>query len=480
MALAREDSEFLSEARCRHFLAAIASRLLHEVSQAADPDRALTNLEKVSASLGAKAVLWELFSVNPPSLRLYVKLCATSQFLSEILINNPGMIDDLMDSLVVDRAQPATAIREELAELCKGAEDPVPILLAFRNKEWVRVGARDILGREPIRVVTRELSDVAEAIVQQVAADQYARLAARFGEPRREGTPRPARWAIVALGKFGGRELNYHSDLDLVCLYESDGSTKGGTASATDNLEFFTELARRVLRTLGGACGAAMLYRVDLRLRPHGTSGPLVMKLDRFRDYYDRQAAPWERLALTRARVCHARGDFGRRVAEAIREALSRPVDPARLAADVLAVRHQLEKSCGPGDVKRGRGGQVDIEFLVQYLQLAHGPAEPSLLRPNIWEALEALRRARRIDREMHDELRGAYDLLRTVESRIRIVHSGSVVGSLADPQVLSGVAGRMEGVAPDESRLAEILACQADRVRSRFLAVVGAAATGS
>ncbi len=124
---------------------------------------ALTNLEKVSASLGAKAMLWELFNFNPPTLRLYVELCSTSQFLSEILINNPGMVDDLMDSLVVDRSQPAEAIRGELAELCRGAEDLAPILLSFRNKEWVRIGTRDILRREPIRDVTRELADVAEA-----------------------------------------------------------------------------------------------------------------------------------------------------------------------------------------------------------------------------------------------------------------------------------------------------------------------------
>ena len=98
MALAREDFPFLSQARCRHFLAAIAPRLLEAISRTPDPDMTLTNLEKVSASLGAKAILWELFNFNPPSLRLYVELCATSQFLSEILINNPGMIDDLIDS----------------------------------------------------------------------------------------------------------------------------------------------------------------------------------------------------------------------------------------------------------------------------------------------------------------------------------------------------------------------------------------------
>src|SRR4029077_4643544 len=153
----------------------------------------------------AKADPGDLCNLNPPSLRLYVELCATSQFLSEILINNPGMIDDLMDSLVDDRAQPAQAIKAELAELCKGAEDLAPILLSFRNKEWVRIGTRDILGREPIRDVTRELADVAEAIVAQAASEQWDSRAIRHGSPRRASDGGRARGAIVGVGKLGGR-----------------------------------------------------------------------------------------------------------------------------------------------------------------------------------------------------------------------------------------------------------------------------------
>ncbi len=131
------------------------------------------------------------------------------------------MIDDLVDSLVVDRPLPGVAIKAELAELCKGAEDLAPILWSFRNKEWVRIGTRDILGREPVREVTRELADVAEAIVTQVARDQWQRRERTdTASPRHPTTGRRERWAILALGKFGGRELNYHSDLDLVFLHE--------------------------------------------------------------------------------------------------------------------------------------------------------------------------------------------------------------------------------------------------------------------
>ena len=308
MALAHEDFQFLSQARCRHFLAAIAPRLLEAISGTPDPDMTLTNLERVSASLGAKAILWELFNFNPPSLRLYVELCASSQFLSEILINNPGMIDDLVDSLVVDRPVPGEAIKAELAGLCKGAEDLAPILWSFRNKEWVRIGTRDILGREPVREVTRELADLAEAIVTQAAGDQWDRRAAKFGTPRCPDRVKDDRWAILALGKLGGRELSYHSDLDLVFVHEMDGFTSGGPASIS-NEQFMNEVAQRLLSALCGGPSTGPLYAVDTRLRPHGASGPLVQTLGALEDYYRQSGQTWERMSLTRAPrdLCHGR-----------------------------------------------------------------------------------------------------------------------------------------------------------------------------
>jgi glutamate-ammonia-ligase adenylyltransferase len=426
LALAREDSPFLSQPRCRHFLAAIAPRLLELVRRTPDPDMTLTNLEKVSASLGAKAILWELFNFNPPSMKLYVELCATSQFLSEILINNPGMIDELVDSLVVDRPLPGPVLADELAELCAGAEDLAPILESFRNKEWIRIGTRDILGREPVSEVTRELADVAQAIVSQVAADQWRRHAGRFGTPRLTRGEEPDRWAILALGKFGGRELSYHSDLDLVFLHEADGFTAGGPASI-ENEQFVTTVAQRLVRALEGRSATGPLYAVDARLRPHGASGPLVQTLGAFVAYYQRSPKAWERMSLTRARVIFDTGDFGREVTEAVHGLQLAPCDSAALAADVLAMRKKLEEARSRHDMKRGPGGLADLEFIVQYLQLAHAAACPDLLLPNFWDALDALRSHSILSATNYVELRTAYDFLRTVELRLRLIHNRSV-----------------------------------------------------
>ena len=147
MALARERVSFLSTRRCRHFLASIAPHLLQAISQTPDPDTTLVDLSKVSDSLGGKGVLWELFSSSPPSLKLYVRLCASSPFLSGILTSNPGMIDELMDSLVLDRLPSLEFLQQNLASLCRGAEDIEPILHSFKSFQHLRVGVRDILGK---------------------------------------------------------------------------------------------------------------------------------------------------------------------------------------------------------------------------------------------------------------------------------------------------------------------------------------------
>ncbi len=477
MALAREDFEFLSQARCRHFLAAIAPRLLEAVAKTPDPDMTLTNLEKVSASLGAKAILWELFSFNPPSLKLFVELCATSQFLCEVLINNPGMIDDLMDSLVIDRAQNASSIKGELADLCRGAEDLAPILSGFRNKEWMRIGVRDILGREPIRDVPRELADVDEAIVGQVARAQWARRIARCGVPRREEDGRRARWSIVGLGKLGGREMNYHSDLDLIFLYDADGRTDGPDSIPND--QFFAELAQKVIRDLAGSPETGALYRVDTRLRPYGGSGPLAVSLDAFTSYFSGPAATWERMALTRSRPLFSTGTFRTEVSATIRDLLTKP-GPGReaIAEEVLAMRLKIGDAKGPNELKRGAGGLVDIEFLVQFLQLVHAPESPEILRPNVWDGLDALRRTGLLAFEDHADLRDAYDFLRAVEARLRIVHNRTDVGLPADRDELARLARRLGYERQDQSDEATLFRSDierlAGRTRALFEQVVG------
>jgi glutamate-ammonia-ligase adenylyltransferase len=453
--LAHESVPFLSTRRCRQFLASIAPRLLRALAETPDPDMALVNLEKVTASLGAKGVLWELFSFNPPSLKLYVDLCAWSQFLSEILINNPGMIDELLDSLVLNQPRTAAELREELTQLCRGAADPEPILHSFQDKELLRIGVRDILGKDTIQATTAALSDLAETILVQIAGMQYPILTRRFGLPYLDQGPRagePSRYVLLGLGKLGGRELNYHSDLDLILVYEGDGQTGPPPGASrfdryelTTNFHFFTELAQRIIKVTSLLGPMGRLYQVDMRLRPTGKSGSLVIPLTEFRRYYhEGEAQLWERQALTRARVVFGEEEFGREVLAAVEEAaFGLPWRP-EMADEIRSMRERLEASRSERDLKRGFGGIVDVEFLVQLFQLKYARDLPALRTGNTWEALDALRDHALLMEADHTLLRASYDFLRLVESRLRIVHNRALDELPESPEGLEKLARRL------------------------------------
>lgn len=428
--LSEESVPFLPTRRCRHFLASIAPKLLAALAESSDPDLALTNLEKVTASLGAKGVLWELFSFNEPSLKLYVDLCSSSQFLSQILMSHPGMIDELLDSLVLDQPKSLSELQSELAELCRGAEPQLidRILHSFQNKELLRIGVQDILGKRPLRETLAALSDLAQVILQFIVKQEERAMRKRWGVPELLSSPRECRFVLLGLGKLGGREMNYQSDLDLVLLYEEDGQTRNPTGEATDNVHYFSELAQRVIKAVSQHGPLGRLYQADMRLRPTGKSGSLVVPVTRFRNYYAEGAAQlWERQALTRARIVVGDPEFDPIVTAAIHDAAYHPAWSSAMVEEITTMRKRLEASRDAGDLKRGIGGIVDVEFLVQLLLLKYGREYPSICQPNIWDALAALRETKLLDNITADAITHHYDFLRTLESRQRIVQNQSL-----------------------------------------------------
>lgn len=457
--LAQEEVPFLSSVRCRHFLASILPRLLAAVADAPDPDMALTNLEQVTRSLGAKGVLWESFSVNPPLLSLYVNVCSWSQFLSEILINNPGMIDELLDSLVMDQPPRVDELKNEIDGLLRGARDPDPILHGFKNTHLLGIGARDILGKNTPRETTRQLSELAQAVVAGVTNWHWNRLVAEHGTPMLTSGQHTAWFVILGLGKFGGNELNYHSDLDLVLVYEEDGTTQGKKGQTpkrgtTSNHHFYSELAQRIVVSASRLTPYGRLYSVDLRLRPTGRSGSLVLPLDKFAAYYHDSCALWERQALTRARVVFGDAEFGDRVALAVRHAICGRPWLAAQVDEIADMRKRLEASRGKNDIKRGVGGLADVDFIVQLAQIRHGRRLPRILQQNVWDCLEEIRATEIWNAPAIDQLLDSYTFLRTLESRIRIVHNVARDDLPDDPADLAKLAYRMGYDGADAGRL--------------------------
>ncbi len=434
MALGEETIRFLSTRRCRHFLASIAPQLLTAIAKTPDPDSTLINLDKATTSIGGKGVLWELFSFNPPSLRLFVELCAYSPFLYGILTQNPGMIDELMDSLVLDRLASRDQLGQTLTHLCGASQDPEPILHSFKNDQTLRVGARDILGKEDILTTTSALSSIAECCLEQIAGQQYRLLVEKFGVPTiqpQEGSkikkPKTCEMVIIAMGKFGGAEINYHSDLDLIFLYEADGNTTALTPDRRDrtttNQHFFSELGQRIIKTATRLTEQGKLYEIDARLRPTGKSGTLAIPFSEFERYFAKgQGRLWERQAL-----CKARAVFGSEKAKKAamrvvhRSAFHHPWKKAD-AQEIREMRARQERETTAEDLKRGAGGIVDIEFAVQMLQLKYGRRNASIRKSNTLDALKALFDAELLDPNNYYFLTAGYRALRTVENRLHLI----------------------------------------------------------
>jgi len=430
--LGEEQVRFLSTRRCRHFLAAIAGRLLTAIATTPDPDATLSNLVAVSDSLGGKGVLWELFSFHPPSLDLTVRLCSSSPFLATLLVGNPGMIDELLDSLLISRLPTPAELDHALADLCRGAVELAPIIHAFKASQQLRVGVRDILGRQDVAATTAALSAIPEAILRVVMAREQERLGERLGEPmagQGEATGLPAGPVVLAMGKFGGREMNYASDVDLVFLYDHDGTSfhrrrAGKSVEGTTNAHFFAELAQRTMKVFNTFGPQGRLYEMDSRLRPSGRSGPAAVSLDDFARYFGAEgpAAVWERQALVKARVVVGGPAAAARAVRIVHAACYERQWTAADVAEIRRMRRRMEEGAGATNLKRGPGGVVDIEFIVQLLQLVHGGAAAELRTPETLAALDRLRAAGHLSAAEFGFLEAAYRRFRMIEGHLRLL----------------------------------------------------------
>jgi len=480
-ALATEKIRFLSTRRCRHFLASIAPRLLKAIAATPDPDSTLTNLEKVSDSLGGKGVLWELFSFNPPTMALYVEICSFSELLSGLLISNPGMIDELMDGLVLNKLPSREDLRLMLVDLSRGAEDLDPILHSFKNTQQLYVGVRNILAKEDIQATLAALTNIAEVCLERIALVEYDKLTAKMGVPtiaEGERAGQPCAWTILGMGKLGGKELNFHSDLDVVFLYEADGATvhaRRKQAETTNNQHFFSELGQRIIKIASRLSPYGRLYEVDPRLRPTGRSGALATSFAEFARYFaEGEGQLWERQALTKARPVFGTGDAAQRAAElALHAAYDHPWD-AKYAREIRAMRARLEENAPQRNLKRGPGGIVDIEFAVQMLQLAHGRKHQAVRVPNTVQALAALRDAKVLSAQDVEFLTASYRYLRSVECGIRLSHSTARNTIPTDALELAKLA-RRQGAADAQALLDECDRYMAGN-RSTFERLVAAA----
>ncbi|MCA1618810.1 MAG: hypothetical protein LC795_05760 [Acidobacteria bacterium] len=362
-------------------------------------------------------------------------LAAWSPLLATTLEQNPEHLGWLARERADARVRATEELRESLARFAlTHTQVGAQVQLArFRRRELLRVYLHDIRRATTLVETTEELSNLADAALVHALSLARQELENLYGAPQctdERGRRKTAEVAIVALGKLGSRELNYSSDIDLLFLYSDDGETSGaGERGAATNREFFCRLAERVARIVGGSAGGGgAAYRVDLRLRPHGRDGALAVSLAEALRYYRTTAHAWELQVLIRSRAAAGSQALFARFSDGVRASVYRTEQTvAQALADVRLAKQKIdrfhsEESRG-FNVKLGRGGIREIEFIAQALQLAHGGRDAWLQAPHTLISLGRLADRGLVTERERSELSDAYDFLRAVEHRLQMEH---------------------------------------------------------
>jgi [glutamine synthetase] adenylyltransferase / [glutamine synthetase]-adenylyl-L-tyrosine phosphorylase len=464
--LARGPSHAPTSPRRRELLERLGPMMIDEIGRLPDPDLALMNLAEFIAAIGARTSFLALLEQHPATRRILLKLFASSAYLSTIFIRHPDMLDTLVRSdLAATRRSPGE-LRDELAGLIAASPDfesKLDALRAFRHQEFLRIAIADLAGDLELFDVERELTTLAETVLDEAMALARIQTAARFA------IPPTMRLCAIAMGRLGASEMSYNSDLDLIFVYDDRAEVAAGSR------EIASRITQKLIAILESRTREGYAYKLDLRLRPSGNAGPLVTSLAGFRDYHRQSSAVWERQALVRARVITGDRELGREVEAARQEFVyGRGLTPAEVA-EIAAMRHRMEKEIGAEDktrlnIKQGHGGLVDVEFLVQMMALSHGQLYPELRVRDTMGLLEALDGLHLLAPADAAILEDDYKFLSRLENRLRIE---SDQPSWAVPTSVIGLrplARRMGFEAADgAARMLAELAQRRNRIREIF-----------
>jgi glutamate-ammonia-ligase adenylyltransferase len=388
-------------------------------------------------------------------LRYLIAVFTNSHFLSEEVLRHPEWADHLIESSSLHGVIPSEQMREMLeAALPPGLPSPLD-LAKFRRRQMLRILIRDTLGLAPLPDITSELTTLADTIVETTYSRIKEQLISDSGTPRDEAG-NEAHFAVIALGKMGGNELNYSSDIDLMFLYSANGETADGPRRIS-NREFFIRASNLLTSLLSTYTAEGLCYRVDLRLRPDGSHGEMCISLEAARQYYENRARDWELQMMIKARV--AAGD------KATGRALLDYVEPRTYATtldfsaieQMSATRERLNEKLSSRnrsrhklldpdviDVKLARGGVRDIEFLVQCLQRLHGGAEPWVRHGGTLLALARLQDKGFLSGAEYGRLASAYQFLRQLEHRLQFDEDRQTHTLPPDLEALEALGSRM------------------------------------
>ena len=386
-------------------------------------------LDALQANATAAAALESASALIRASLPL---VFAGSDFVAQSCARDENLLPTLLASGDLQRVlMPADfAIRAPVLPADPGASDAAALarLRRWRRYEMVRIAWRDLAGWAGLAETLSDLTAFADAAIDLAVRHARVGLVARYGEPRSAGgAVQPL--VVIGMGKLGGGELNFSSDVDLVLLFPEHGETDGARQVA--NEEFFTRLSQGVIRLLGSLTQDGVVLRVDMRLRPFGDSGPMVASFASFEDYLPRHGRDWERYAYVKARPVTGAGAYAEIYASAVRPFVYRRYLDYGVFESLREMKALIEREVERREladhVKLGPGGIREIEFIVQAFQLIRGGQDRRLQTPSLLTALGLLESWKRLPADMVGELRAAYVFLRRLENRLQMLGDAQV-----------------------------------------------------
>jgi glutamate-ammonia-ligase adenylyltransferase len=464
--------------------------MLRAVSMAlmdcADPDRAVSNLGRWADAVGSRASAYGVLAASPPAARMLMTIFAASQFFANLIIHTPEYLEVLTNPHIRDRERGPDGLWHDLTRRIGIGKTPNAkrdALRRFKPPEILRIGARDLLGYADMAETARALSDFADATLRmalQICADE-------------QGMVDDCPFAIIAMGKLGGRELNYSSDVDLIFVHGSEsepqpnpllGKERGPeqserlqpevAGSVTERRVSFhpVKLAEAIRGTMAQPTDAGFIFRVDLRLRPEGRFGPITRSIESCRAYYESWAEPWERQAMLKARFVAGDPEVGNAFMQIAESFAYRSRVEDAFVNSIRQNKRRIEDKIARGgesdrNVKEGRGGIRDIEFVVQLLQLIAGGRNPALRTPNTLDALDRLSAAGLLTEDERRALASSYIFLRDVEHRLQIMDELPVRNLPSDPKEIDRF-GRRLGYA-DGGAFLDVYRAHTDRVHLLF-----------
>jgi glutamate-ammonia-ligase adenylyltransferase len=407
--------------------AAVVKTLVAFLADAADPDQAVNYFERLVSS--EKAEFGALFERVPIAVHYAVAIFANSQWLGETLVRNPDKLYQMAREKSLSQSWSCDEYREAFARFrSRSFETDISLLLArFKRREYLRILVRDVLGAATLAETTAEISALSDVLIEEGLSACETELRNRYGWPQHYDAHQrlvPTPFAVLSLGKLGGKELNYSSDIDLLYIY-GEGDDAG--ASRVSGKEFFIRLAQEVTNVLGSPTSEGPVFRIDLRLRPMGHEGEPAVSLARALDYYANVAHGWELQALLKAR--HSAGDLelARRFIRGTQpyvytsELNFAAIKTALVSLQKIKRFHRPAQSATGIDVKLDTGGIRDIEFLVQCLQRVYGGSEPWLRSSGTLFALQKLHDKEHLSGRDFHRLNNAYVFLRKIEHRLQL-----------------------------------------------------------